>query len=193
MERRDVLRLLASTTALSALSADALFWLQDVHAQVAKASALKTLTPHQDATVTTIAELIIPQTNTPGAKGAKVNEFIDLIVSEWYDERAKSRFLAGLADVDKRSRKLFGQNFVACSEADQKTLLTVLDEEALAARQKEALSGLSAAAVPINFFSMIKKLTLVGYYTSEVGFKDELHKTIIPPDHKGCAPLEGEI
>jgi hypothetical protein len=75
--------LIASATVLPALRSDALFWLQGVHAQIAEASALKTLTPDQDATVTTIAELIIPQTDTPGAKAAKVNEFIDLILSEW--------------------------------------------------------------------------------------------------------------
>src|ERR1700733_14956249 len=100
MERRDVLKLLASATVLPTLSSDALFWLQGVHTQIAKASALKTLTPDQDAIVTTISELIIPQTDTPGAKAAKVNEFIDLILSDWYDEPATARFLAGLADVD---------------------------------------------------------------------------------------------
>jgi len=212
MERRDVLKLLASATVLPVLSSDALFWLQGVHTQIAKASSVKTLNPHQDATVTTIAELIIPQTDTPGAKAAKVNEFIDLILSEWYDEPTTARFLDGLADVDKRSQTLFGQKFVACPEADQKKLLTVLDEEALAAargatatKQEKRLpavdeQALSAkkeevppptAIAPAHFFGMIKKLTLVGYYTSEAGFKDELHKSIIPPTHKGCALISG--
>jgi hypothetical protein len=214
MERRDVLKLLVSATVLPTLSSDALFWLQGVHTQIAKASALKTLTPDQNATVTTIAELIIPQTDTPGAKAAKVNEFIDLILSEWYDEPTTARFLAGLADVDRRSQTSFGKKFVACSEADQKKLLTLLDAESIAAARKEAAAdqkkrqpvvdeqalsakkeeirpGPLAALAPTNFFAMIKKLTLVGYYTSEVGFKDELHKQIIPPTHKGCAPLTG--
>jgi hypothetical protein len=153
MERRDVLKLLASATVLPALSPDALFWLQGVHTQIAKASSLKTLSPDQDATVTTIAELIIPQTDTPGAKAAKVNDFIDLIVSDWYDDDAKARFLAGLADVDKRSQTLFGKKFVACTEADQKKLLTVLDEEAAADRkaseadQKKRLAAVNEQAL----------------------------------------------
>jgi Gluconate 2-dehydrogenase subunit 3 len=214
MERRDILKLLASATVLPALGSDALFWFEGVHSQIAKASALKTLTPDQDATVTTIAELIIPQTDTPGAKAAKVNEFIDVILSDWYDEPTTARFLAGLADVDKRSQKSFGKKFVACSEVDQKKLLTLLDKESMAparkadaagqkkrqpvvdqqslsAKKEEIPAGPPAAYAPANFFAMIKKLTLVGYYTSEAGFKDELHKQIIPPTHKGCAPLTG--
>jgi hypothetical protein len=183
--------MLASTTALSALSADALFWFEGVHAQIAKASALKTLTPDQDATVTTIAELIIPQTNTPGAKATKVNEFIDLMLSDWYDDVAKAAFLAGLADVDQRSQKLFGKKFVACSEAQQKKLLTALDKEALDARKQEPAAAAAGAPFPFNFFGMMKRLTLVGYYTSEVGFTKELRKSIIPPTHKGCALIAG--
>ncbi len=189
MERRDLLKLLASTTTWPSLSAEAIFLFEGVHAQIARASVLKTLNPQQDATVATIAELIIPQTNTPGAKAAKVNEFIDVMLSDWCDESMSARFLAGLADVDSRSRQLFGRNFVECQEADQKKLLAALDEEAIAARGNELHSGSPMPLLPANFFGMMKTLTLVGYYTSEAGFKEELRQSIIPPSHKGCAPL----
>jgi hypothetical protein len=190
MERRDVLKLLASAAVLPALSLDAVAFLQSVHAQVAAAPGLKTLSPQQDATVTAIAELIIPQTDTAGAKAMKVNEFIDLILTDWYDEVTTKRFLAGLSDVDRRSKKLYGKKFVACNEAQQMELLKVLDAEAMIARKEEAGSS-STALAPLNFFGMIKKLTLIGYYTSEAGFKDELHRTIIPASHSGCAPISG--
>ena len=159
------------------------------HSQIATSPGLKTLSPHQDATVTTIAELIIPQTDTAGAKATKVNEFIDLILTDWYDEVTTKRFLAGLSDVDRRSQKLYRKKFVACKEAQQIELLKVLDAEAALARKEEASS--STALAPMNFFAMIKKLTLIGYYTSEAGFKDELHRTIIPASHAGCAPIPG--
>jgi hypothetical protein len=185
MERREVLKLLASAAVLPALSLDAVALLQSVHAQVAEAPGLKTLNPHQNATVTTIAELIIPQTDTAGAKAAKVNEFIDLILTDWYDDVTTKRFLAGLADVDRRSEKLYGKKFVALKEAQQIELLKVLDGEAVLARRD------ITELAPVNFFGMIKKLTLVGYYTSEPGFKNELHRTIIPASHSGCAPIPG--
>jgi len=134
MERREILKLLASAAVLPALSQDTVAFFQDVHSQVAKSPGLKTLNPHQNATVTTIAELIIPQTNTPGVKAVKVNEFIDLILTDWYDEPTTARFIAGLADVDRRSEKLFRKKFVACAESQQTQLLKVLDDEALLAR-----------------------------------------------------------
>jgi hypothetical protein len=191
MERREILKLLASAAVLPALSPDALAFFQSVHTQVAAASGLKTLKPDQNTTVTTIAELIIPQTDTPGAKATKVNEFIDLILTEWYDEATTARFLAGLSDVDSRSQKLFGKKFVACKKPQQIELLKVLDAEFVLARKEEAAPTVPALA-PMNFFGMIKKLTLIGYYTSEAGFKDELHRTIIPASHAGCAPIPGK-
>ena len=191
MERREILKLLASAAVLPALSPDALAFLQSVHTQVAAAPGLKTLKPDQNTTVTTIAELIIPQTDTPGAKATKVNEFIDLILTEWYDEATTARFLAGLSDVDSRSQKLFGKKFVACKKPQQIELLKVLDAEFVLARKEEAAPTVPALA-PMNFFGMIKKLTLIGYYTSEAGFKDELHRTIIPASHAGCAPIPGK-
>ena len=89
---------------------------QAVHEQLPEQAVLRTLNPHQNATVTTISEIIIPQTDTPGAKAARVNEFIDLILTEWYDDEEKSIFLTGLTDVDTRARDLFGKDFVDCGE-----------------------------------------------------------------------------
>ena len=103
MHRRQALRLLASAATLPLLSREAFSLFQAVHEQLSEQVVLKTLNPHQNATVTTIAEIIIPQTNTPGAKAARVNEFIDLILTEWYDEEEKSTFMTGLENADPGS------------------------------------------------------------------------------------------
>src|SRR2546426_770759 len=79
MQRREALRLLASAATLPLVSRDAFSLFQEVHQQLPQTAALKALDAHQNATVVTISELIIPQTDTPGAKAARVNEFIDLI------------------------------------------------------------------------------------------------------------------
>jgi hypothetical protein len=197
MERREVLRLLGSAAALSALPVEALTLIQQASAQVARSTGLKTLTPQQNITVTTIAELIIPATETPGATGAKVNEFIDLLLSEWYEPAETKQFLAGLADVDVRSKKLYSKNFVEATPAQQTELLKQLDAEAMnfAVQQKKAVSSSNISPLqqttppPGQFFYSFKKLTLTGYYTSEIGFSKELGKYIIPPGHAGCAPI----
>jgi len=193
MQRRDALRLLAAAATLPLLSHDAFSLFQEVHQQLPQTVALKALDPHQNATVVTIGDLIIPETDTPGAKAARVNEFIDLIVAEWYDQEEKSTFLTGLADVDRRSQSSFSKDFVDCSEKQQIQILNDLDEQS---RVESAPTvrhrARNTAAEEKPFFSMIKQLTLIGYYTSEIGFVQELHEEIIPARHAGCAPLSAE-
>ena len=194
MQRREALKLLAAAAAtMPLLSRDAFSLFQEVHQQLPQTATLKALNPHQNATVMTISELIIPQTDTPGAKAARVNEFIDLIVAEWYDDEEKSAFLAGLADVDQRSQNSFNKSFVDCSVKQQAQILNDLDEEAhvkseTTFRRRER----NVANEGKQFFPMIKQLTLIGYYTSEIGFVQELHEEIIPVRHAGCAPLSAE-
>ena len=190
MHRRQALRLLASAATLPLLSREAFSLFQAAHEQLSEQRVLKTLNPHQNATVTTIAELIIPQTSTPGAKAARVNEFIDLILTEWYDDEEKSTFLTGLADVDSRTRDLYGKDFAECGEKQQVEILQALDDE-VAARTEDVRRRRNRPPEK-NFFFMMKQLTLVGYYTSQVGFEQELHGEIIPSRHAGCVPLEEE-
>jgi hypothetical protein len=165
---------------------------QAVHQQLPEQPVLRTLNPHQNATVTAISEIIIPQTDTPGAKAARVNEFIDLILTEWYDEEEKSIFLTGLTEVDARSQDLFGKDFVDCTEKPQAEILRALDDEVAEARAEVRRGSSRKRAPERNFFFMIKQLTLIGYYTSQVGFEQELHGEIIPARHAGCVPLEEE-
>jgi hypothetical protein len=193
MERRDALKLLAAAAALPLLSSEVWALFQDVHRQLPATPALRLFNSHQNATVSTIAELIIPQTDTPGAKAARVNEFIDLVVADWYDEKERGLFLAGLADVDRRSRNLFARDFVDCEPKQHVEILKELDEELAEWRQtSHGKSSRRRSTDPPedNFFFMMKHLTLVGYYTSEIGVEQELHAEIIPSRHAGCASLE---
>src|SRR5882724_1174234 len=172
MQRREVIRLLLGTAALPLLPREVFALLRQVHNELPATPALKTLNPHQDAIVTTLAELIIPQTATPGAKAVRVNEFIDLILTEWYDDEDRTKFLAGLVNVDTQSRDLFGKDFVDCAATQQKQLLTALDEELTEKRQAERYSAHRRRRELLannDFFSALKQLTLVGYFTSEEG------------------------
>src|SRR3984893_2368678 len=162
MQRREALRLLASAAALPLLSREAFSMFQAAQEQLPERSVLRTLNPHQNAMVTTISEIIIPQTDTPGAKAARVNEFIDLILTEWYDEEEKSIFFTGLTEVDARSRELFGKDFVECGEKQQVELLQGLEDQ-WAAGSLQPGSRRGRKFVPEKkFFFMIKQLTLVG-------------------------------
>src|SRR5271169_4769735 len=120
MQRRDLFRLLAAGAAMPALSTSTLAMFRA--SQSASATALRTLNPQQNATVIAMSEAIIPQTDTPGAKGAKVNEFIDVILTDWATDAERKRFLVGLANVDERSIALYGKPLVDCTPAQQETL-----------------------------------------------------------------------
>ena len=113
---------------MPALSPDLFAIFRDAHP--ADGYTLRTLNPHQNATVVAMIDLIIPETDTPGAKGARVNEFIDVILTEWAHDDERKNFLDGLADVDKQSNELFAKDFVDASARQQLALLRALDEAA---------------------------------------------------------------
>ena len=79
--------------------------------------------------VATLAEHIIPRTDTPGARDAGVERFVDSIISDYYATAERQRFLDGLADVDARARKAHGADFLKTTPPQQVALLTALDAE----------------------------------------------------------------
>ncbi len=194
MKRRDALKLIAAAAISSTLPRELWALGRQVHEQLGNVAHLRTLNPHQDATVSTIAELILPQTDTPGAKAARVNEFIDLILTEWSEDEDRDSFLKGLADVDARSRKLFGKDIVDCAPNQQAEILTELDADLAAAREAIPPGTMKrgrTARPDDHFFYNMKSLTLLGYYTSEVGAEQELQYEVIPTEHAACAPVNG--
>src|SRR5690242_18842364 len=129
MQRREALRLLATAAALPLIPADLFALLRTARAQAVTSSTPRTLNPHQYQTVTRIADIILPETNTPGATSVHVNDFIDLILTEWYTREERSQFLNGLADTDARSQKLFGKTFLQASIDQQVEMVRLLDDE----------------------------------------------------------------
>lgn len=143
------------------------------HAQVAGSSSnnsnyiLRTLSEEQNALVVLIVERIIPKTDSAGAKEAKVNEFIDLMLTDWYPIDEKKEILLGLENFDLNCRKMYGKGFPNISEENRHAYLTLLDREAVLARKDRI--------APLPFFATIKELTLVGYFTSEAGMTQALN------------------
>src|SRR6266850_4978165 len=179
MNRREVLLLLAGTAALP----DQLLAIgRNVHKRV-RVGTLRALNPHQNETVATIAELIIPKTDTPGARDAGVPAFIDVMLADWGDDDQRHMITAGLANVDERSRAAFGKDFIGGTPQQQTEILQDLDYEL--ARLRDTKSDTSK-----NFFQAMKWLTLTGYYTSEVGATSEQHYHVVPGRYEPCYPLE---
>jgi gluconate 2-dehydrogenase gamma chain len=179
MNRRDMLLLLAGTAALP----DSLIAMGRAVHRRARAGTLRAFDAHQNETVATIAELIIPKTDTPGAREAGVPAFIDAFVADWADDEDRQRVLTGLATLDERTRGLFGKDFIGATPVQQAQIVTGLEAEVARLRDTQG-------KVWHHFYYPIKRLTLVGYYTSEVGATTEQHFRVVPGRYEPCYPLE---
>ncbi|HET6566566.1 MAG TPA: gluconate 2-dehydrogenase subunit 3 family protein [Rhodothermales bacterium] len=145
---------------------------------------LQTLTSDQGELVATIAELIIPETDTPGARAAGVHQFIDALLTGGYRPEEREQFMTGLAAFEDRARKENGSSFVENTPEQQTALLKTLEAEAKQTRQ----SGQRGDDQPRPFFPMIKELTIAGYYTSEAGATQELRYVAVPGRYDGDVP-----
>ena len=138
---------------------------------------LRAFTTSQNELVATLTELIIPATNTPGARAARVDAFIDGLMADIFRKSEQERFLAGLADVDARAKAAHNVTFVQATPAQQTALLTTMDQES-----RNAPKGSRP------FFPWLKELTLVGYYTSEIGATQERKYVHVAGKYDGDVP-----
>lgn len=122
------------------------------------------LDTHQNETIVALSDLIIPETDTPGARAARVNEFVDAVMADAAPAE-RDLFLGGLAWLDEKSRHLFASDFVGSTPEQQTALLTVL---------ASPINTAAADRPGIEFFQAIKSLTITGYYTSEAAMPGEL-------------------
>jgi len=194
MQRRDILKMLATGAVLPVFSSPMAAFFREAQAQTGPGYKLRTLNPHQNATVVVMTDLIIPETDTPGAKAARVNEFIDVILTEWATPEERQNFLQGLEGVDKQSQELFGKTFVEATPVQQLTLLRAMDD--FAAMERGDTRQRHGNTVPEfdtqlkgNFYDIFRGITLHGYYTSEIGFTQELKLQIIPGAQHGCEKI----
>lgn len=136
-------------------------------------------TPALDAAqlrqVSRAAERIIPRTDTPGAIDAGVPDFIHRIVAEWYTTAERATFLDGLAALDRDAHERFGRIFADLGNAEQDALLAALE------------SPVPPRTAPAPIFAQLKELTVLGYYTSEVGAAAELIYRPLPGQYRGDA------
>src|SRR6478735_7300224 len=114
MQRRELLQVVGAvvlTPLLAPLSAEQRLEMgRAIHARLG-ALSLRVLTPQQNAAVVAVAEGIIPRTDTPGATDARVSEFVDLLLADYYNDDEKQRFLKGIDAIDAEAVALGGKSF----------------------------------------------------------------------------------
>jgi hypothetical protein len=141
----------------------------------------RALTPAQYREVEVAAEQIIPRTHTPGATDARVADFIDTMLADWYTPAERERFITGLTDLDTRAMQAHGKAFADISGSARVALLTAIDDDVTTLRRANTQAGNE------HWFATLKFLTVWGYYTSRAGVTEELRANVMPGRYDGNA------
>jgi hypothetical protein len=130
-----------------------------------------------------IAETILPETSTPGAKAAGVGPFIAMMVTDTYYVDDQRIVRDGLNSLQAQSLGMYGAHFQIVSVAQRLTLVERLDaEQHLYMQTREE-------GAPAHYFRMLKELTLLGYFTSEIGYTQAMRYIETPGRYDPCAPF----
>jgi gluconate 2-dehydrogenase gamma chain len=173
MERRAVLRRVAWLLGGAVSAPAALAILQGCSAKDAPSAAEwtpKFLEGSQKDVVTAIADIILPKTDTSGALDANVPAFIDSMLADVYDAAARERFTRGFAEFD---------GFLDRDPPARKAFVKESLEKALAAENADGKP----------FILMTRELTLLGFYTSQVGIGENMAYSQAPGPFHGCVPV----
>jgi Gluconate 2-dehydrogenase subunit 3 len=131
-----------------------------------------------------IAETILPATDTPGAKEAKVGEFMTVIVKDCYETKDQTAFMAGMKKLNEASTKANGKTFMQVTAEQRHSLLVDLDKEASAFQKTKKPDETK------HYFTMLKELTLWGFFSSEVGATKALRYIAVPGKYEGTVPYK---
>jgi hypothetical protein len=176
VERRDVLRALGAAAAFTLMPRTAQAAWETIAAS--PHAPLRVLTDERSALVASLADAIIPRTDTPGATDVNVTAFIDVIVAEYYGDDERANFLSGIDLIGARLRRGDATSFSELSAESQKALLDALDQP------------VDRQAPDARAWSRLKGLVVHGYFTSERVQKDVLKTVIMPGRFDGNAPMK---
>jgi len=176
LNRRDILQL-AMMCGLSLT----------VPSLAAKARAVA-LTPDELILIGDVSELIIPTTETGGALAAGVPDFVKMMLSDWFSDADCENFISGMREFSAGALQKYGKKFGELSASQKDQYFGERLEKAEAAPTSTSGAGASAPHAP--FVVLMKRLTIFGYYTSELGATVELHQQIASEQYVPAAVVK---
>ena len=130
-----------------------------------------------------VAETILPETKTPGAKAAHTGAFMALMVTDTYTERDQAIFRDGMRKLDEACKAMHHAPFLDATPPQRLALLEQLDRE-----QKAYMDARHGDDTPAHYFRMMKELALLGYFTSEIGYTKAMRYAETPGRFDPCVP-----
>jgi hypothetical protein len=145
-----------------------------------------------------VADTIIPDTpGVPGAKAAKLGEFMKVYVTDCYTKEDQQVFREGFDKLEAAAKQKFSNEFLKLTPAQRTELLNAIDKEATAYQKTRGEKNAEAKKanpdakdLPAHYFTMVKQLTLLGYFTSEVGATKALRYLPVPGRYDGAYPYK---
>lgn len=178
MNRREALSRVAIIMGGTILGADAFA------AGLKVSTTSISLTKADIAFLDEVAETILPATKTPGAKAAKVGAFMQIMVNDCYETKDQTIFMEGIKKLDEAAKQANGKTFMLSTPAQRTSLLIALDKEAKEYQKTKKWAD------PKHYFTMMKELTLTGFFTSEVGATKALRHIAVPGKFVGSYPYK---
>ena len=142
--------------------------------------------PEARGFIAEIAETIIPATDTGGAKAAGVPAFIEMMVTNWFNPAEQAHFMDGMAAFGDAARAGCGKPFAELAQADRDAWFG----KQLAAAEAAMAAPATGARPRTPFAALMKRLTVYGYYTSEIGASVELRLDMVPNEYLPDAPFK---
>lgn len=158
-------------------------------------------TPAKIALLDEVGETIIPATATPGAKAAQVGSFMQVYVTDCYTKKEQDAFHKGVDGLEEACKKAIGKTFSEASAKERHDFLVSLEKEAKEYNtknvepEKEKRDAARKAAelwdgTPVHYYTMIKQLTLLGFFTSKTGATETLRHVQVPAKYDGALPYK---
>jgi hypothetical protein len=179
MERREALQYIGILLGGTLIGSDAF-----LSGCKTNSKSRKVFSDEEIAYLDEISDTILPATSSPGAKAAKVGSFMTVMVNDCYDEKDQKVFHAGMGKLNDFSEKTYNKSFMKISPRQRTDLLVKLDNE-----QKEYLKNKKKEDPP-HYFRMMKELTLLGFFTSEIGSTKALRYIERPGRYDGNFPYK---
>ena len=184
MNRRDALSRVALILGGTVVGGSMFLELEGCSPADKKYGASEKFSPEDVVYLDEIAETIIPTTNTPGAKAAQVGTFMTVMINDCYTEKDQKSFKQGMQTLNDGARKKYDKNFLELTPDERKAYLNELDKE------QKAYTVDMKKDDPNHYFRMMKELTLLGYFTSEIGSTQALRYVDVPGKYEACVPYQ---
>ena len=178
MDRREAIKRVTALLGGVALAGNSglLTAVEQAHARAAGSrTPVGGFTAQDIALLDEVAETILPETKTPGAKAAHAGPFMALMVTDTYEDRDQTIFRDGLRQLNEAA-------FMQAAPATRLALLERLD------REQKAYMDARAEGAPRHYFRLMKELALLGYFTSEIGYTKAMRYAETPGRFDPCVP-----